>query len=149
MSTRKILFFILRNLHVPHLTPVFRYLEKNADQNIELAFGTAPDITSEDGIPGYGIDETSQLSLNTNGHRPIAFDDIPAYRPDVVVMADSDFRCGIDKIGARIANINHGLISKGAFIPTAPSQNAKMQQTCSACQVLFTVTPSDGLSSNL
>ncbi len=42
------------------------------------------------------------------------------YRPDVVVMADADFSIGIDRLGARIVNVNHGLISKGCFYSDTP-----------------------------
>jgi len=40
--------------------------------------------------------------------------------PHLIVMADADFGNGIHELGAKIVNVNHGLISKGCFYSDSP-----------------------------
>lgn len=120
MSQHKILFFILRNLHLPHLFPIYRQIEQNSTAEFECMFSSAPLIESTAEMPGYGIENSILIDQGIPSEIVLSFEQIQDYAPDVIIMADADYRSGIDQIGAKIVNVNHGLISKGAFYTDAP-----------------------------
>lgn len=111
----RIVFFILRNLHLPHLMPVYRWLKALDNDELELSFSGAQYIPSTSSQPGYGLEPEITRMLINSGIKWIDSGNLAAYKPDIVVMADADFRNGINQIGAKIVNVNHGLISKGCF----------------------------------
>ncbi|MFC2150731.1 CDP-glycerol glycerophosphotransferase family protein [Calditrichota bacterium] len=120
MRRAKVLFFVLRNLHLPHLYPVYRWMQSNANDRFEVTFGSAPVIDATIDSPGYGIDAELLAEFSIPVDKLLPFDQIQSFAPEVVVMADADYRSDIDQIGAKIVNVNHGLISKGAFYTDAP-----------------------------
>jgi hypothetical protein len=116
----RIVFFVLRNLHLPHLMPVYRWLKALGNDDLELSFSGAQYIPSTAGQPGYGLEPEITKTLINSGIKWIDSGRLIAHKPDIVVMADADFRNGINQIGAKIVNINHGLISKGCFYSDSP-----------------------------
>jgi len=87
---------------------------------LELSFSGERYSPSIAGQPGYGLEPEVTKSLLNSGIKWIDVENLAAYKPDVVVMADADFRNGINQIDARIVNVNHGLISKGCFYSDSP-----------------------------
>ncbi len=108
----KIVYYAKRNLHVPHLLPVSNWIRDNHPE-VEQVFASPPYIPSMEDMPGVGLNETLITDLKHRGYDWIGPSKIGNWRPDVTVMADADFG-GIDWQGC-IANVNHGLISKGTF----------------------------------
>lgn len=119
---KKVLFFILRNLHLPHLMPIYHWMKDNMQDECEPVFSTAPYQPSEDGQPGYGLEPERERKLIASGASWIPPGRILSFKPDVVVMADSCYNTGVDQIGAKQVNVNHGLISKGYYYTDSPIQ---------------------------
>ncbi len=111
----RVLFLILRNIHLPHLLPIYRWMERSGRNGGELVFSSPAYIASSEGEPGFGLEPEAEQSLRSSGAGWIPYEQIVGFRPDAVVVADADYPMGIDKIGARLVNVNHGLISKGCF----------------------------------
>ncbi len=116
----KILFYILRNLHLPHLLPVYEWMIAHNNARSDISFSGSSYIPSEAGKPGYGLEPEFQQSLLNDGVKWVPEEWIADWRPDVIVMADADYRGGIHRVGAKMVNVNHGLISKGCFYSDSP-----------------------------
>ncbi|NQT34140.1 CDP-glycerol glycerophosphotransferase family protein [bacterium] len=113
-------FYILRNLHLPHLLPIYEWMSANSGVQDELTFSGPDFIPTTAERPGYGPAPETVSSLISQGINWISEPDLIHYKPDVIVMADADYRNGIDRLDAKIVNVNHGLISKGCFYTDNP-----------------------------
>ena len=113
-----ILFYAKRNLHLPHLEPIRRWISSNCP-SIEWTYSSPPYVPSREGIPGCGFDRREMQSLDEQGIAWIPQEKIINFAPDVTVMADAEF-AGINW-GGKIVNVNHGLICKGTFYTEAPT----------------------------
>ena len=116
----RILFLVLRNLHLPHLLPIYRWMVGHNMNGFEPAFSSPTHIPSREGEPGFGLDSEEVRALHALGVGWVPYGEIVAFQPEVVVMADADYPQGIDRLGARLVNVNHGLISKGCFYSDSP-----------------------------
>ena len=116
----KILFYILRNLHLPHLIPIYQWISSQAICEIEVSFTSPPYQPTMGKQTGFGIEPDLQDKLVRDGIRWIDHNSITSWSPNAIVMADADFRNGINELQTKIVNVNHGLISKGCFYSDSP-----------------------------
>jgi len=116
----KILFYVLRNLHLPHLLPIYQWMAERDHSRYAMAFSGPSFVPSRAEMPGYGLAPEIQHSLETDGVKWVSQDWINDWKPDVIVMADADYSGGLYRSGARMVNVNHGLISKGCFYSDSP-----------------------------
>jgi len=102
------------------MMPVYEWMTANNVCGSELSFSSARFIPSTTDRAGFGLESNNIRFLIERGIKWIPEEQIIPYHPDIIVMADADFMNGIDRIGARIVNVNHGLISKGIFYSDSP-----------------------------
>lgn len=108
----RILFNIRRNLHLPHLLPLFEWFRSRMPE-IETACSAPPYLPARDCMPGLGIDDAGRKALAERGLPFLPPERVAGWQPDVTILADADF-AGINW-GGIIVNVNHGLICKGTF----------------------------------
>lgn len=112
----RILFYARRNLHLPHMEPIRQWM--NDSTNAEVIVASPEYVPSREGRPGIGLDEAHVRYLAKKNVPLIRDSEVAAWKPDVTVMADADF--GSITWGGKIANVNHGLISKGFYYTASP-----------------------------
>ena len=115
----KILFLSLRNLHLPHLLPIYKWMERNLEPGFELFISSPEYAPSEAERAGHGLPGEEVQRLISEGVNWIAWERMLSPRPDVIVMADAPFEA-VAKLGTKIVNVNHGLISKGYYYSDNP-----------------------------
>ncbi|MDP8207739.1 MAG: CDP-glycerol glycerophosphotransferase family protein [Candidatus Electryonea clarkiae] len=108
----KILFYAKRNLHLPHLEPVRKWISDNRPE-IDVIYSSPPFQESMNGMPGIGLEDFHIQALIAKGLDWIPLNEITTWEPDITIMADADF--GEVLWGGKIVNVNHGLICKGTF----------------------------------
>lgn len=111
----RILFYAKRNLHLPHLEPIRAWIAARHPE-VDVRISSPDYIPSGESRPGEGLTPDQIRELQARGVRWIPQAELAAWRPEVTVLADADF-AGITW-GGRIANVNHGLISKGWYYTT-------------------------------
>jgi len=112
MSPR-VLFYILRNLHLPFLEPVQEQLLQLCP-DIETAFFAPLFIAPQNGQPGWGLEENEVLRLQQKARFVRTVEE---FSPDITVFADACtniFNCG------KRVFVGHGIISKGGFYTDNP-----------------------------
>lgn len=116
----KILFLALRNLHLPHLLPLYQTAHKLWGGGEALAMSSPPYRPVLAPGSGEGIDPADRDVLKEWGVLWLEWSDIAHFDPDVVVMCDPFFAPPIASLRAILVNINHGLISKGLYYTSHP-----------------------------
>ena len=114
----RILFYAKRNLHLPHMEPVRRWLADNA-AGVEIRVSSPPYSPPRESLPGVGLTDEQIRRLEKDGIEWIPESDILDWGPDATVFADADL--GGIFWGGKFINVNHGLISKGTFYTTSPN----------------------------
>lgn len=114
---KRVLFYAIRSLHLPHLDPIREWMEREGE-GAEVAVSAPPYKPSAEGRPGIGLDRGTVARLQAQGARWIEPEAVQEWRPQVTVTADADF--GSITWGGKIANVNHGLISKGYYYTSSP-----------------------------
>lgn len=108
----RILGYVKRNLHLPHIEPILHALiEQRPD--VDLRISAPPYQPSTERTPGRGISASEQQTAVGRGLRWIDEDQLADWEPDATLMADADFN-GL-AWGGKLVNVNHGLISKGWY----------------------------------
>jgi hypothetical protein len=117
MKQPGILFYVKRNLHLPHVEPILRWLETNVPE-AELRVSAPPWVAATEGLPGNGLtaDEINEITAKNLSWLP--YDEIRNWSPDATIMADADY-AGLFWSG-KLVNVNHGLISKGWYYTNKP-----------------------------
>ncbi|MDP8207850.1 MAG: CDP-glycerol glycerophosphotransferase family protein [Candidatus Electryonea clarkiae] len=98
----KILFYALKNFHLPHLEPIARWMNSYG-KNVEIRFSS----------PDNGLKEPDLKDLSENGYIWISEDDVKVWKPDISILAEADYRNVV--WGGKKVNVTHGLVSKGFF----------------------------------
>ena len=117
----KFLFYIERNLHLPHLLPIQAELSKIP--GMEFAFCAPAFVPTATHSPGCGLQPETIRKLEKIGSFYTSPKD---FSPDVTVIADAcQFRlppeCG------PTVNVGHGLICKGTFFtPSSVSRRENL-----------------------
>lgn len=117
MSEPRILFYVKRNLHLPHLEPIARRLVELAP-DVDARVSAPPYLPPSDVQPGHGLPEAERRALRERGLNWLAHDRVNEWSADAVVMADADFAGR--PWARRLVNVNHGLISKGWYYTNRP-----------------------------
>lgn len=114
-NTRRILFYVERNLHLPFLEPVHDYLAARHPE-LDLAFTSPPYRPSTMGRVGYGIDPDTVRRLSAKAAYVLGIED---FQPDITVVSDIGAAYWLQECGS-IVNICHNLTSKGCFFTSRP-----------------------------
>ncbi len=98
----KILFYAVKNLHIPHMEPISWWF-KNYRKDVEVRYSS----------PNDALRDIDLKELSEKEYKWISVDQVKAWKPDITVLADVNFK---DVVwGGKKVNVNHGLISKGYF----------------------------------
>ena len=117
----KFLFFIERELHLPMLANVMKYIYDNKIG--EIGITGFPFQQSDINIPGRGVREEI---ISQYFDSPVSIIDDPySYKPDITFMADFSYQF-VEGLG-KIVNIGHGTISKGWFFS---ENNISKRENC-------------------
>jgi CDP-Glycerol:Poly(glycerophosphate) glycerophosphotransferase len=117
MSQPRILFYIKRNLHLPHVEPILRWMETRVP-GIEIRVSAPPWIAPTEGLPGSGLTSAEIDQIKAKNLDWLPYDEIRDWSPDATIMADADY-AGLYWSG-KLVNVNHGLISKGWYYTNKP-----------------------------
>ncbi len=115
----RILFYVERNVHLPYLRPIQRYLSRNG--LARTAYSAPPYFAGDDILPEWGLTEEEIREVQGHGDfypQPLDFG------PDVTIIADACHSM-IPQL-QRVINVGHGMICKGTFYndtPTARREN--------------------------
>jgi CDP-glycerol glycerophosphotransferase (TagB/SpsB family) len=98
----KILFYAVKSLHVPHMEPISWWF-KNYREDVEIRYSS----------PDGALREMDLKELSEKEYKSISVDQAKAWKPDITVLADVNFK---DVVwGGKKVNVNHALISKGFY----------------------------------
>ena len=108
-KTTKFLFFIERELHIPMLLNIMKYIARNKLGNIGIS--SVKYLESKEGVPGKGL-RAEILKQNFDFDYKIIKSPYQ-YKPDLTFVADFSYHY-VEGLG-KIVNVGHGTISKGWF----------------------------------
>jgi len=113
-NNTKFLFFIERELHIPILINVMKYIHKNSLG--EIGISSFEYKASENSFAGWGLrSETLKKYIDF----PVTWVTNPYdYKPDITYIADFSYQY-VEGLG-KIVNLGHGTISKGWFFSESP-----------------------------
>jgi hypothetical protein len=94
------------------MEPIRRWLQQNVP-GIEVRISSPPHKPPREALAGVGLTPDQIGKLHSAGVSWIPRGEVPSWNPHVTVLADADF-ADIHWQG-KLVNVNHGLISKGAF----------------------------------
>ncbi len=113
VSKPRILFYVMRNLHLPFLEPIHDYIADNYP--VECAFSAPPYLRPQKGMTGCGLPPET---VNRLKHKSMFYEKTQDYEADIAVVADACYypvrHC------KQIVNVGHGMISKGLFFTDSP-----------------------------
>ncbi len=124
MSDPRILFYLKRNLHLPHLEPILRWLEVNVPSAL-IKVSAPPWIAPTEGLPGSGLTSEEIEQIKAKALDWLPYEDLAKWSPDATIMADADY-AGLHWSG-KLVNVNHGLISKGWYYTNKPGVQRENQ----------------------
>ncbi len=113
-QSKKFLFFVERELHIPILMNVMKYIYTNSLG--EIGVSSFQYQASENSFAGWGLrSETLKKYIDF----PVTWITNPyEYKPDITFIADFSYQY-VEGLG-KIVNLGHGTISKGWFFSESP-----------------------------
>ncbi|MCB2213462.1 CDP-glycerol glycerophosphotransferase family protein [bacterium] len=120
----RILFYIKRNLHLPHVEPILRWMETHTPE-VQVRVSAPPWIAPTEGLPGTGLTAAEIDAVKAKGLQWLPYGEIADWSPDATIMADADY-AGLHWPG-KLVNVNHGLISKGWYYTNKPGVQRENQ----------------------